>query len=71
MTLALLLAVLQAPPAQASGDRANWTIAKHVAAEYHVSPVLMIGIRYHENPLRRNDYKALGVKRSHGWWPGV
>jgi len=71
MTLPLLaLALLTGPPAQAAGDRDNWTVAKHVAAEFGVSPVLMIGIRYHENPKRHNDYKALGVKRGHGWWPG-
>lgn len=80
MTIATLTAVLTvtfaaplgAQPAKV-GDAENWAAAKAAAEKYGVHSALLIGIRYHENPLRRNDHKALGVKcptRGRKWWPG-
>jgi hypothetical protein len=74
VTTLLLAALLAAPPgAHAAGDRDTWTVAKAAAAKYRVSATLVVAIRVHENPLRRNDYKACGVKDPtgrHKWYPG-
>lgn len=70
---ALAAALLAPTPALAAGDRDTWAVAKAAAAKYHVSATLLVSIRLHENPLRRNDYKACGVKDPtgrHRWYPG-
>lgn len=69
--LAALTAVLAATPqAHAAGDHDTWAIAKEAAAKYHVSATLLVCIRLHENPKRRNDYKACGVKNPHRYTRG-
>lgn len=72
MTLLLLAATLcHAAPAKL-GDAANWAAAKHAVTTVspHIPAALLVAIRYSECPLRRWDYKALGIKRGRGWWPG-
>lgn len=73
LTLLSVLLFATSPPAHAIGDRDNWIAAKQAGAKYHVDPALLVAIRHHENPKRRNDYKACGVRDPsgrHKWYPG-